>query len=265
MQSCAPGAMAAVQRGGRMGSQAGIWQAAVVTAVALAHAAGLWGLLGGASRPATSAAAPQIAMVMVLSETAARAVPQLQPLLPPPAPVRAAPQSAPKPQAGPAPRKPAAPAAPAAAAAAAVVAADEPLPGALPEPHSVPASAAGGTAVSPAAEGAAEDAAAVPAAKVVAASAQPRQVESVDYLRAPVLEYPSASRRFGEHGRVVLRVLVGRDGQAEQIELVEATAFRRLNDAAIEAARRALYKPHTENGVPQPAWALVALSFQLRR
>ena len=51
----------------------------------------------------------------------------------------------------------------------------------------------------------------------------------------------------------------------EQIELVEATAFRRLNDAAIEAARRALYKPHTENGVPQPAWALVALSFQLRR
>ncbi|MCW5638353.1 MAG: energy transducer TonB [Rubrivivax sp.] len=105
----------------------------------------------------------------------------------------------------------------------------------------------------------------MPAAKVVAASAQPRQVESVDYLRAPVLEYPSASRRFGEHGRVVLRVLVGRDGQAEQIELVEATAFRRLNDAAIEAARRALYKPHTENGVPQPAWALVALSFQLRR
>jgi protein TonB len=47
--------------------------------------------------------------------------------------------------------------------------------------------------------------------------------------------------------------------------LHEASAFHRLNEAAIEAAQRALYKPYTEDGVAQPAWALVALSFQLRR
>lgn len=101
-------------------------------------------------------------------------------------------------------------------------------------------------------------------AKAAPAIGVTRHIEDVDYLRAPVLVYPSASRRYGEQGRVVLRVLIGPDGLAEQIELHEASEFQRLNEAAIEAARRALYRPYTEDGVAQPAWALVALSFQLR-
>jgi len=68
-----------------------------------------------------------------------------------------------------------------------------------------------------------------------------------------MLEYPCASRRFGEPGRVVLRVLVGPDGLAEMIELHEASAFARPDDAAIEAALRARYKPYPEDGVAQPA------------
>jgi protein TonB len=122
--------------------------------------------------------------------------------------------------------------------------------------------------VATAAPSAAEDRDSAPlqvAGKVIAAPRAARHIQHVDYLRAPVLQYPSASRRFGEQGRVVLRVLIGADGQAEKIELHEASAFQRLNEAAIEAAQRALYKPYTEDGVAQPAWALVALSFQLRR
>jgi periplasmic protein TonB len=63
----------------------------------------------------------------------------------------------------------------------------------------------------------------------------------------------------------VLRVLIGRDGQPEKVELHEPSALPRLNEAAIESARHALFKPYTEDGVAQPARALVALSFQLRR
>lgn len=80
-----------------------------------------------------------------------------------------------------------------------------------------------------------------------------------------MLECPCDSRRFGEPGRVVLRVLVGPDGLAEKIELHEPSAFARPDDAAIEAALRARYKPYPEDGVAQPAWALVGLSLHLRR
>jgi periplasmic protein TonB len=143
-------------------------------------------------------------------------------------------------------------------------AAVEPVPGERPLPSSetVRSAAVGAVPTS-----AAEDRASAPP-QVSRATAVPRaarHIENVNYLRAPVLEYPSASRRFGEQGRVVLRVLIGPDGHAEKIELHEASAFQRLNEAAMEAARRALYKPYTEDGVAQSAWALVALSFQLRR
>ena len=238
---------------------ASLQQLAVVGAVALAHAAGLWALLGHALQPAVSAPAPQVAMVMLLSEPAAVAPPPAVQLKPPPTaqptPPLVAPPDVPKQPPSPPPPVPIA-TMPAPAA--------EPVPTERPLPSSETASAAVVAALAPSA---AEDRASAPlqVAKVSAAPRVARQIENVDYLRAPVLEYPSASRRFGEQGRVVLRVLIGPDGHAEQIELHEASTFQRLNEAAIEAARRALYKPYTEDGVAQPAWALVALSFQLRR
>jgi len=221
---------------------ASLQQLTVVGAVALVHAAGLWALLDHALQPAASAPAPQVAMVRLLSDSAAVATPPAAQPPPQAQPMpRAAPPAAPKRQPSPPPLPAIAPAVTAAAA---------PVPTELPLPSSETAPAAS---------------APVQVAKATPVTGVTRHIEDVDYLRAPVLEYPSASRRFGEQGRVVLRVLIGPDGQAEKIELVEPSSFQRLNDAAIEAARRALYKPYTEDGVAQPAWALVALSFQLRR
>lgn len=239
---------------------ASLQQLTVVGAVALVHAVGLWALLDHTLQPAASAPSPQVAMVRLLSEPAAAATPPAVLLPPPPqvqpTPPRVAPPDVPKQQPTPPPPEPAVAAVPVPVA--------EPVPAERPLPSSETARA---VAVVAAAPSAAEDRASAPlqVARATAAPSVARHIENVDYLRAPVLEYPSASRRFGEQGRVVLRVLIGPDGHAEKVELYEASAFQRLNEAAIEAARRALYKPYTEDGVAQPAWALVALSFQLRR
>ena len=245
-----------------MKAPAGLHQLTVVGAVALVHAAGLWALLGHALNPAASAPAPQVAMVMLINEqpAAMAAPPAVQP--PPraqPKPPRPAPPDPPKRQARPPPPVP--------IVAPAVTAAVAPVPTELPLPSSETTSAVAVTTPAAVAASPAEGKASAPVqmAKAAPTTGAARHIQHVDYLRAPVLEYPSASRRFGEQGRVVLRVLIGPDGQAEKIELHEASAFQRLNDAAIEAAQRALYKPYTEDGVAQPAWALVALSFQLRR
>lgn len=228
---------------------AGTHHITVVAAIVLAHAAGLWALFGHALRPAASAPARPVVTVMVLGAAPA-AVAAPQPAQPKP---RVTPPAPPKPRPTPPPTEPEAISVPAAVA--------EPVAAAPSPPTNDAASAISGVAALPEAASAPASA---PAAKLAAAPGVTRQIHAVEYLRAPVLEYPSASRRFREQGRVVLRVLVGADGQAERIELVEPSAFKRLNDAAIEAARRALYKPHTEGGVAQAAWALVALSFQLK-
>ena len=88
-------------------------------------------------------------------------------------------------------------------------------------------------------------------------------ISKVEYIRAPQLEYPALSRRIGEHGRVLLRVLIGREGRAERIEVQTSSGSRRLDEAAIKAAREALYRPYSENGVAIPVWALVPTLFEL--
>jgi protein TonB len=242
-----------------MKAPAGLQQLTVVGAVALVHVAGLWALLGQTLQPATAALAPQVATVMLLNEPAAAATPPIVQLPPPPQVLPTSPRVAPPEVSKHLPISP--PPEPAATAVPTPVA--EPVSTERP----LPSSETTGAAAVAAAPSAAEDRASAPLqlAKAAAMPRAARHIQNVDYLRAPVLEYPSASRRFGEQGRVVLRVLIGPDGQAEKIELHEASAFQRLNEAAIDAAQRALYKPYTEDGVAQPAWALVALSFQLRR
>jgi len=231
---------------------------ATIALVALAHALGLQALLGATWAPSPSSPAePRVAMVRLLGAEPEAAE---SPVSPPPAPRPPPRREAPPPPRAAAP-VPAPPAAPAAV---------EPL-----RPPPLDAAPAAAAVARPAAGDGAAPSSAVSspsgtgevevAAGPAAGAAVTRQIQPADYLRAPVLEYPSASRRYGEQGRVVLRVLIGREGQAEKIELHEASAFPRLNEAAIEAARRALYKPYTEDGVAQPAWVLVALSFQLRR
>lgn len=109
-------------------------------------------------------------------------------------------------------------------------------------------------AVVPAVEGA-------PALPV--AAPVPKVVTSVEYIRRPQVEYPAASRRLGEQGRVLLRVLIDLNGRAERIEAHTSSGSRRLDEAAIKAAGEAVYRPYTENGQPIPVWALVPTVFEL--
>lgn len=107
------------------------------------------------------------------------------------------------------------------------------------------------------------EASAVAAAAAPAATATPKVVTSVQYVRAPQVQYPMASRRLGEQGRVVVRVLIDRSGHAERVELHQPSRFARLNEAALKAAHEAQYRPYTENGEALVVWALVPVLFEL--
>jgi len=85
----------------------------------------------------------------------------------------------------------------------------------------------------------------------------------VQYLEPPVLEYPRASRRAGESGRVLVRVYIDEAGLPRTVLVGQSSGHARLDAAALDAVRQARFKPYTENARPTAGWALIPLIFDL--
>jgi len=97
-----------------------------------------------------------------------------------------------------------------------------------------------------------------------AASAAPKTISGVEYIQPPQPEYPPLSRRMREEGKVLLRILVNEKGRPERVEIHKPSGSMRLDEAARQAALRALFKPHLEDGRPVAVFALVPINFSLQ-
>jgi len=77
--------------------------------------------------------------------------------------------------------------------------------------------------------------------------------------------YPPASKRQDEEGVVVVRVRVGPDGHVLAAELKASSGHRRLDEAAVEHARRAWrFVPATRDGVAVESWREIPVRFELK-
>ncbi|HEX7387810.1 MAG TPA: energy transducer TonB [Castellaniella sp.] len=93
---------------------------------------------------------------------------------------------------------------------------------------------------------------------------QPRVVGQVDYLGPrPTPVYPQQSERRGEQGRVILRVLISPEGHVAGVKVQKSSGYARLDQAAIDAIRKARFRPYTENGVAYPAQVDIPFDFVL--
>ncbi len=75
--------------------------------------------------------------------------------------------------------------------------------------------------------------------------------------------YPRDSLLRGEHGTVVLRVLVGLDGLPQTVEIETSSGSRSLDIAARDAVKHWSFRPGTRDGVAHSAWARVPIAFDL--
>ncbi len=133
-----------------------------------------------------------------------------------------------------------------------------------PEPAAQPPAPAPAAAAQPAALEASAVAAA-PAAPAAPPAAPRIELPSSDaaYLNNPKPAYPALSRRLGEQGKVVVRVLIGVDGRAQQAEIRSSSGYERLDQAALQTVRSWRYVPGTRNGVPEAMWFNVPIQFVL--
>ncbi|MBC7726755.1 MAG: energy transducer TonB [Microbacteriaceae bacterium] len=205
-------------------------------AVAALHAGLVWTLQSGLRvQPA-----PLIVPVELLAQVIEPPRPQPAPAppAPPVKPLAAVPKKA-------APRPP-------------VPAPAQPL--AIPDP--APAAIAPAGSLAPAAPPESAPAPATPLA-VPAPPPVPLPSSSADYLQNPKPAYPPLSKRLGEQGKVVVRVLIGADGQAQKAELRQSSGFERLDQAALATVLKWRYLPGKRGGVAEDMWFNVPINFVL--
>jgi periplasmic protein TonB len=105
------------------------------------------------------------------------------------------------------------------------------------------------------------------AAVPVAPSPAPAKLElpssDADYLRNPAPVYPPLSKRLGEQGKVLVRVLIGPDGTPQKAELKHSSGFERLDRSALEYVMKCRYVPGKVAGVPQAMWHEAPVNFVL--
>lgn len=208
----------------------------IAASVVLLHLGALWLLQSGLMRRAVEVIVPGEILSEFLSPPAPPAAQPQTPAAPKPLQRKPEPQLAPKPEPLPQP----------------VVATPEPAPVIAPAPAATTATAAieaSATAATPAA---------APAAPRIALPSS-----DAAYLNNPKPAYPALSRRLGEQGKVVVRVLIGVDGKAQQAEIRSSSGYDRLDQAALATVRSWRYVPGTRNGIPEAMWFNVPINFVL--
>lgn len=85
----------------------------------------------------------------------------------------------------------------------------------------------------------------------------------VSYLNNPAPDYPPISRRLGEEGRVLMKVLVSADGSAENVEIEKSSGSERLDNAAMQAVKRWKFIPAKKNNQALSAYVIVPVKFSL--
>ena len=76
--------------------------------------------------------------------------------------------------------------------------------------------------------------------------------------------YPSFSKRAGEQGAVVVRLIINESGEVYEVALLQSSTFQRLDRAAIEIGRRYRFKPFLVNGAPVKISTNLLIKFNLK-
>lgn len=206
----------------------------IATSVVVLHVFVLWALQSGLMRRAVEVIIPGEILSDIIS---------------PPAPQRAQQSQTPTPPRKPEPQPPKPQAQPV-----------QPQQTLAPEPSPIVAQAVPAAAAPAVIE--ASTVAATPAAPPAPARIELPSSDAA-YLNNPKPAYPALSRRLGEQGKVLVRVLIGVDGKAEQVEIRRSSGYERLDQSALATVRSWRYVPGKRNGIPEAMWFEVPIVYVL--
>lgn len=88
-------------------------------------------------------------------------------------------------------------------------------------------------------------------------------VEMPAYLNNQPPRYPNIARQRGYEGMVILRVQVLANGNPSDIEIIESSGHRILDEAAYNAVEKWKFKPATRGGRSIQSWVEIPVRFKL--
>ncbi len=227
-----------------------IWR--VTGAVMLAHVCVAWLVSSGLLTSVVPASEPDnVIMASVVMDETAPAATKPEPAKPQTQPItKTAPERQPQAKPISPPLQPTPVLSPAAPSDAAPI-----VPSAL--PSAATATVTPPTAATPMAAGNQRPANNATAAAVVLPSTD------ADYLNNPAPPYPRQSKRLGEQGTVIIRVLITAEGRAEKAEIRTSSGYLRLDETALSTVQRWRFVPGQRNGAPEAMWFNVPIRFVL--
>jgi protein TonB len=83
------------------------------------------------------------------------------------------------------------------------------------------------------------------------------------FIHREMPAYPFLARRFGKEGTVVLRLLIDKNGNLQNIEVIEPSGFG-FTEAAVEAIKKSRFAPAHRNGETIVSRALLSIHFNLK-
>ena len=104
-----------------------------------------------------------------------------------------------------------------------------------------------------------------PSANAISATASASGAPAQDLKTNKRVEpaYPPQSRRAGEEGSVLVRILVDERGVPRDVQVAKSSGFPRLDQAAMEAVRKWRFVAATNGSQAITAWTQVAITFRL--
>ncbi len=76
-------------------------------------------------------------------------------------------------------------------------------------------------------------------------------------------EYPYIARKRGYEGKVIVRLLIGKDGRVKRLFLVKSSGYKVLDRSALKALKNWRFSPARIAGAPVEYWVEVPVVFRL--
>lgn len=96
---------------------------------------------------------------------------------------------------------------------------------------------------------------------------EPLDYTEIDYKPHPsrivVPEYPAEARKKGLEGKAMVKVLVDKVGNVEDVQFVHGPEI--FKEAALEAARQYRFRPGKHQGERRKVWMFMPIEFSLKR
>jgi len=83
------------------------------------------------------------------------------------------------------------------------------------------------------------------------------------FVKREIPAYPLLARRFGKEGKVILKLIIDKNGTLQNIEVMEPSGFG-FTEAAIEAVKKSSFSPGYRNGEKITSKAILSVRFNLK-